>query len=321
MKLGVQSLKLDLTNSCNQSCNFCPYHGVEGEVSDLGKMKVPVEKIDLAIVKKIIEDLDGVLKKVKLSGSGESTLHPDFKEIVELIRGKNLFIKLISNGTTLDCLAEFLNENIDDLVISLHGDETIHDNLVGLRKAYEKVLCGLFKIKNLPAGRLEKINIAYVINGENLDSVVKIVDLSRKINVPVVFYFDFNPQKHKKIDMKLLFSMIKLIRENGFQISPDLDESAILEFFSLDTFVLNPHSCKHVLDEVEIKANGDVCVCRSKVWGNLNETGILNIIESRQRNEFLDLVDKEAKSANGLSTERCDRCCYQNPFSQKYKDK
>lgn len=310
---NIDTLKLDLTDACNGRCFFCPYHGVGGEISEQGRRKEPVQKLATEDISEIMRDLGGSMRRVKLSGTGESTLNPEFEDIVRLIKSYRVLVKLITNGTTLTRYADFICEHVDDLAVSIHGSEGTHDQIVGLNGAYANAISGLHKIRETSGNRPGEIKISYILNRDNLDSVDHIMDVSRRMGIQVIFYFDFNPQAHEKMDIDCLLEAVRKIQKNGFHISPSLDELGIRRFFSDGNYVLSPHACGHISEEVEVMATGDVCVCRSAIWGNVHETGIINIINGHERQAFLNTITQELNSQEGLDARRCDRCCYQHP--------
>ena len=315
----IKSLKLDITNQCNEACKFCPYHGIGGEISEEGKRIVEISRISLQDIQRIIDELDEYsLEKVKISGSGEATLHHEFVKIIDFLKERELFIKLITNGTTLYRNVETMS-NIDDLVISIHGNETTHNNIVQHRKAYQLIIKGLNKMKNFDNEALQKISFTYVITGYNLNEIKDIIELSKNFNIPVNFYFDFTPEKHKKVDTTHLLEKIEHIRKEGFTIYPNLKNDEIIKFFSQPNYIINQFYCDHINNEIDIKANGDVSICRSNVWGNIYKDNLSNIINSNTRKTFIDTIESEIQSG-GLGN-RCNRCCYQNshvPYNKQY---
>src|SRR3990167_8052720 len=74
-------IQIEVTNSCSLQCSQCTRF--------VGHHKKPFF-MDLAMVEKAIKSLKGFTKAIGIMG-GEPTLHPQFKEICELVR------KLIPN--------------------------------------------------------------------------------------------------------------------------------------------------------------------------------------------------------------------------------
>lgn len=94
---GPVSINLDLTSACNFSCPHC----VDSKIINTG------EYLRLEDVKKTIGVLHSHgLLSVILLGGGEPTLHRDFEEIVSYIKGKELQLGIVTNGSRLDKVAK-----------------------------------------------------------------------------------------------------------------------------------------------------------------------------------------------------------------------
>lgn len=81
-------LKIELTSHCNAACVFC------GEMENKGY-------IDPDLAKSIVDEFPEV-KKVSASWFGESTMHPQFYEILEYWKSKGKQIGFYTNGSMID---------------------------------------------------------------------------------------------------------------------------------------------------------------------------------------------------------------------------
>jgi MoaA/NifB/PqqE/SkfB family radical SAM enzyme len=103
-KVGPLSINLDLTLACNFACPHC----VDSMILNRGK-SIPLKEI-----KKTLDVLhSNGLRSVILVGGGEPTLHPDFEEVVRTIKGKELQLGVVTNGSKLDkilAVADLLRE-------------------------------------------------------------------------------------------------------------------------------------------------------------------------------------------------------------------
>ncbi|MGD2272698.1 MAG: radical SAM protein [Desulfobacterales bacterium] len=91
-KFGPLSINLDLTSACNFACPHC----VDSGIINTG------EHLDLDTVKASLDTLQSQgLLSVILLGGGEPTLHKNFEEIVRYIKGKDLQLGIVTNGTRL----------------------------------------------------------------------------------------------------------------------------------------------------------------------------------------------------------------------------
>lgn len=94
---GPISINLDLTSACNFFCSHC----VDSMIINTG------EYLKLEDIKKTIDVLHSKgLLSVILVGGGEPTLHKDFGEVVSYLKTKELEIGIVTNGSTLERIAE-----------------------------------------------------------------------------------------------------------------------------------------------------------------------------------------------------------------------
>jgi len=79
--MDIKTLNVDITHICNLTCSFCP-QSLESYVNPNEVMKLDVAD---KIVNRIREyhKLTGNVLNVSFSGTGESTTHPKFREIIE----------------------------------------------------------------------------------------------------------------------------------------------------------------------------------------------------------------------------------------------
>lgn len=307
------SLKVDLINDCNERCSFCPYYGAEGRVINEGLRLIPKTVLDLPLLTSLFEDIQGMVRRIKFSGQGEATLHPQFREIIALAHSMGFDLKLITNGTTLNRNADDVQAHVRDVSVSVHGVGEVHDRIVGLRGAFNKAMTGLDLLQE-GKGALEEVRMAFVITATNLNQVSSIMTLSKEKRIPIIFYLDFLPSLHSPMPLDRFRETIEEIRREGFTVSPNLLVEELIRFMSPGSYVLQPHDCDHVEKELEIDSNGDVYVCRSEVMGNLHQETMRSIIEGTTRRRFLTVIEQETHSECGLDKKLCDRCCYQHPL-------
>ena len=91
-KIGPISINLDLTSACNFACPHC----VDSNIINTG------ESLKLEEIKRSLDTLKARgLLSVILLGGGEPTLHKDFGEIVNYIKGMGLQLGIVTNGSKL----------------------------------------------------------------------------------------------------------------------------------------------------------------------------------------------------------------------------
>jgi SynChlorMet cassette radical SAM/SPASM protein ScmF len=130
-----------LTNGCNLACQHCwltptyQVHGGTGGHLDYGLFALAIE-----------EGLPLGLRSVKLTG-GEPLLHPDFIQIVDLLREKELDLNIETNGVLMTItLAHYLKEKSTLSFISVSLDGAIaetHDPFRGVKGSFDKAVQGI----------------------------------------------------------------------------------------------------------------------------------------------------------------------------------
>ncbi len=131
------NLELELTRICNWSCQFC-YNTWKTQKKEMkGNPHLPLEQI-VALQK---ECSDNGLFRIRYSG-GEPSLHPDFDQIIQSGAKHNLYQVVFTNGTTLTTeKSKYLSENnVKEILISMHGSPSSHNNLVGDKNGFKKTI-------------------------------------------------------------------------------------------------------------------------------------------------------------------------------------
>jgi radical SAM protein with 4Fe4S-binding SPASM domain len=98
------SLGLGLTNECNLSCAFCY------------RDPTRTDRLSLDQVKSVMEQLP--IRSVNL-GTGENSMHPEFKAILEYLRGKSVKLTITSNGHSVAVLGDDELRAFHDIEFSL----------------------------------------------------------------------------------------------------------------------------------------------------------------------------------------------------------
>lgn len=121
-----RSVKLELAAVCNHNCVYCSVPKLQKDL--------PVKFMDIELYKKCVDDLYALkIKELGLFHMGESTLHPQFKEMVRYATDKKWFsIFITTNGTHLEMLKECVKLNIKSIKFSLNGySRRIHKEVTG----------------------------------------------------------------------------------------------------------------------------------------------------------------------------------------------
>jgi len=163
-----------LTYACNNRCVFC---------LDGGR-KERTHRTSSEIERRIKEGRAQGFTRLILSG-GEPTIHPGFLDFTAL--GRELGyqrIQVISNGRMFaypGFASKAIRAGLDEATISIHGhDSSLHDELVGVKGAFEQSLAGIVNL--LEQGACH-VSVDVVVNRRNVMYLGKILEKMQAIGV------------------------------------------------------------------------------------------------------------------------------------------
>jgi len=122
-----------VTKYCNMNCKMCFVYPLDKRE----KIK-NTEEPTLEQLKYLIEESCKIGAQVIIPFGGEPLIRKDIGEIIRAIKEKNRYCILYTNGTYVkDKIDDLLP--VDQLVISVDGDEATHDNIRG-KGSYKKAI-------------------------------------------------------------------------------------------------------------------------------------------------------------------------------------
>lgn len=283
-----------------------------------------------------IQGLMSVLKKfgtqqVLMSG-GEALLNHNFFRLCEILREENIKVSLLSTGLTLKKNAEALVKWVNDIIISLDGDETIHDNIRNIPGAFNKLAEGITAIKTLNSGF--KITARTVIHRLNYLAWSRIIDSAKQLGLDQISFLPadvsshaFNrqqawdePRQHEILLTENDLGELKMVIGNLFnQYKNDFTSNFIAEsrekiqniyfyyaaFYGRNDFPYK--KCNAPWVSTVIEADGTVRPCFfHEAYGNIKTGSLDKIINSQSAIDF-------RKNLDIARNETCVKCvCYLN---------
>lgn len=284
-----------------------------------------------------------------IGGGLEPTTNPQLGEIIELANKSNIRMPLITNGYSLT--ENFVKRNpgiwkLDSLRLSLYGvDEESYYFITRLKKSYSMVIknsINFLKQRNEINPKL-KFGLNFIVIPENIDQVLKILNLVEEINNNVTngrgvdfitLRDDFQSatgheenaeaekkkyRLHSKMDDKLrekLFNVLnefKKIREKNF---PDLHIDYGYSIFAVSRGVVS-HGLNMIESErlpdygypqlsLAIDLYGDVFLYREA--GFLERFGNKKFIIGRlnERNNLEEIIENFLKNSSPIKYEKSD---------------
>lgn len=131
-------IDFDLTGLCNRQCSFCPR--VDPEVYPNVNKQISLDTIRI-----VLDELKQINYRgaIELAGRGESTLHKQFNDIVEMLSppNKTWLVRLTTNGHRINKWWPDVSPRLDEMILNSYDS----------KKEY---LERMEKYKQLPNGKL-----------------------------------------------------------------------------------------------------------------------------------------------------------------------
>ncbi len=166
---------LDITLACSLQCPFCLSEAGEGKRASLS----------LALVEKIVAEIQKLGVMYVKVGGGDPFLHPDFESIITMLRSAGCFLTISTNSTTMSPkTVRILAEANVRTSVSVEGMETVIDSMRGTGH-FQKALGTLDMLKTGGVNTLLRTTLLK----HNLDDVPKLVELAKARGVKIKFSY------------------------------------------------------------------------------------------------------------------------------------
>jgi MoaA/NifB/PqqE/SkfB family radical SAM enzyme len=270
-------------------------------------------------------------KQVLMSG-GEALLHPNFFRFCEILKGLNIKVTLLSTGLTLKRNAGQLVGNVNDIIVSIDGDETTHDSVRNINGAFNKLREGVLAIKAIKPGF--RITGRSVIHKSNFRQWPGIINAASEIGLDQISFLPADVSSHafnreilwddarqhevipNRQELDELRSVIEALvidhaekfKDRFIAESPEKIRK-IYQYYAA-FYELNPFpykKCNAPWVSTVIESDGTVRPCFfHPAYGNIRERSLEKILNSDELIDFRKRLDVDSNST-------CVKCvCYLN---------
>lgn len=171
-------------SACNCRCVMCDIW------KDNGNLKQLTEK-----------DIEGLLYSLKILGTqqvvmsgGEALLNPNFFRFCGLLNAQQIRVSLLSTGLTLKKNAEQLLQHVSDIIVSLDGNEDLHNHIRNIPGAFQKLKEGVQRIKALdPRFAITGRTVIHRINFRHWTTII---DSAKEIGLDQVSFLPADVSSH-----------------------------------------------------------------------------------------------------------------------------
>jgi Fe-coproporphyrin III synthase len=284
-------------------------------------------------------DIEGLLvclkklgtKQIVMSG-GEAMLNPNFFSLCRILKRQNLKITLLSTGLILKKQANEILQWIDEIIVSMDGDEMTHNAIRNIGAAYAKLKEGVQYLKS--CNPQFKISARTVIHRLNFRKWSAIIESAKQIGVDSISFLPadvssraFNRDvlwtEERQMDIAIHvdeLSDFRSVLDNViFECQSEIDAHFISESPEKLRKIFTYYRAIHGLDEFPykkcnapwvstvIEPDGNVKPCFfHPSFGNIRSASLTEILNGEQGLSF-------RKNLNMDKDDTCKRCvCYLN---------
>lgn len=285
------------------------------------------------------QDIEGLLSALKkwgtqqiLMSGGEALLNPNFFKFCEILKQEKIKISVLSTGLTLKKNAEQIVQWVDEVIVSLDGDELLHDAIRNIPGAFSKMAEGIDAIKTIDPAF--KITCRTVIHRKNFRQWSAIIDAAKDAGIDQISFLPADVSSHAFNREQLwdkdrqqdivplqedLAALKKTIDDLLQQYKDDFAMRYIAEspekiykiyqyyaaFYGLNDFPYK--KCNAPWVSTVIEADGSVRPCFfHEAYGNIKTTALEKIVNGAAAINF-------RKQLNMDTNETCVKCvCYLN---------
>jgi MoaA/NifB/PqqE/SkfB family radical SAM enzyme len=147
------------------------------------------------------QDINGLLsalkkfetKQVVMSG-GEALLNVNFFQLCRILKKQHITITLLSTGLSLEKNALQILEHVDDLIVSLDGDQPLHDAIRNIPGAFNKLKSGVEYIRSIdPNYRITARTVIHRLNFRNWPAII---NAAREMGINQVSFLPADVSSH-----------------------------------------------------------------------------------------------------------------------------
>ena len=317
---------ITISNKCNMNCKSCDV-GQKQTGSPLYKSLISAEELPVEQWRSFIDDVSKFRPTIILD-TAEPLLYKDICGLIGHIKDKGLRCVVTTNGFMLEKLAKGLIESgLDRINISIDGPEEIHDEIRGVKGAFERAVKGIKKLLEFDS-RLQ-IGIHYTISNHNFFCLCDTIEVLKRniawdsfmfIHASFVtqqmasrhneLYADVYPAScidisgidPEKVQITKLADEIKRIRKmyrrHKVCFHPDISLNDLHAYYQEPAKFINSDKCRAPWLNCNITANGDVLSsnrCQAEGFGNILTNRFSYIWNNEKFREYRHKL-KKAKS-------------------------
>lgn len=307
-------------SACNCRCVMC----------DIWKDNKNLKQLTENDIRGLLGSLKKLGTRQVLMSGGEALLNPNFFRFCEILQQHNIGVTLLSTGITLEKHASQLAQHVQEIIVSLDGDEPTHDRIRNIPQAFQKLKAGVQAVKRLAPAM--PVSSRTVIHRLNFRQWPRIIDAAREIGLDRVSFLPadvsshafnrevlWSDQRQHEIlpDEKELGELKNILEQVIIDYKPWFENRFIAEnpdklrkifsyyaaFYGYNAFPYKKCNAPWVSTVVEADGTVRPCFFHAPI-GNIRELSLERILNGREALQFRKELDMD-------TNEICTKCvCY-----------
>jgi radical SAM protein with 4Fe4S-binding SPASM domain len=289
--------------------------------------------LPLEAYQKMVDDVAGLSPKPWFYiWGGEPFLYPHLIPLVQYMKKKRFTVSIVTNGTKIEEHAkELVDAGLDVILVSIDGPKETHDNVRGLKGAFESSTNGIRAIQAEKArqGKAKPyVSLMSVITRENMNNLEELYEVGESLDIDMMLTWygwyqtwergsrhteilqknlGITPMTWRgylwdaqSIDSTAVARSVKTLKQRKWKFPyvffPELKEEEVPAYYSDHSNTFGFNHCRAPWVMTEIMPNGDVATCRDYsdvVVGNIQNDSILDIWNNQRYKAFRTLLKSE----------------------------
>ncbi len=314
-------------SACNCRCVMC----------DIWKDNKNLKQLSENDIFQLLEALQKLGTRQVVMSGGEALMNANFFRLCKILKSKKIKISLLSTGLLIKKHAQEIINNIDDIILSLDGDETLHDHIRNIPGAFRKLADGVQYIHSMDPDF--KITARTVIHRMNFRKWEAIIETAKTLGLNQVSFlpadvsshafnrevlwteprqFEILLEKSELAELEVIIeSIIEKYKKPGDDFIAESREKLFriyeyyAAFYGLNEFPFKKCNAPWVSTVIEADGTVRPCFFHNSI-GNIRDQPLDQILNSNEAIQFRRTLDVDTNST-------CKKCvCYIN-LSPKLK--
>ena len=193
--IGPEVVELQINNTCNLSCKYCWTHAPGNPAHFEKGNYFPWDRF-VGIVK---DSAELNVDEISLTGSGEPTMHPKFRDMMRHLEHQPFYVRLLTNATfPLEYCSDVIKG--DHVIIDLSAvNREQYRDLQG-KDLFDRVVANIKQLVHLRDTVKPEfyIEIGYIVNADNVHQAQEMKDLAVQLGVNFLTFKKMNVHEYNR---------------------------------------------------------------------------------------------------------------------------